>query len=430
MFFLLPVTLQKARHDEPTIRFVSIALDYVGLGNELFATLNDQRYMNEELSFLAKKSGYEYEEYLFRQEGVKSHEELSYLYVKEVGGEAVVSTIEFNDSVEAVNLVVAESTGEGRVEYERGIYMKFPLDAQIEYELESGDVCSFSKADILDMQEYVDAKAALNDYAVSYSNENITLNGNPYVSSDINELYDFIDVVSSMYDIATDVYFDTINSDEYANGKYKYRYKYAGLYFLLEDKLSEIKEIAKDSDITIFQYSGHGRSDFDVMYGGALYFNEGDFIYPYELKDLLSEIPGKKLVMLDACYSGAHTAGSFEIPDTFTEALDTALSVSIAVDDGIWTLAASRYDEVAYDGGEGCCGIFTGSLLKALGAEMERMENGGLKYISPGLPGTNSIWISELLDSTRKDINRFRSLDMQYPTGDSILDLKLFDNLK
>ena len=423
------MTFAEPKLDKPTIRLISVAFNYDGIGGELYATLNDQIGLNAELAFLAEKGGYEFESYLFTQKGKEVHEEVSALYLEEVDGEIVFSSIEFNDDAKAVNLIVTETTSEGISTYEKGIYMEFPESAQLNFLLKDGYVYSFSMADIEDMESYYEAIDALNDGVFNYSNENITVNGIPYVFADIYDFFYVLDSMTDMSEAAIEACREAINNDESIDSYYQYRYNSDGMVCMIENKILEIAEIAKDSDITIFQYSGHGSADIDPMYGGSLYFNRYDNLYPYMLNGMLSEVPGKKLVILDSCYSGAHTIGPFDTPDTFTEALDAALSVSIAADDGIWTLSAARYNEVAYDGGEGTCGVFTGALLKALGAEME--EDGlTLSFIAPGLPSGNSIWVSELLDETRKEINRFKVLNMQYPMGDSILDLKLFDNLK
>lgn len=56
---------------------------------------------------------------------------------------------------------------------------------------------------------------------------------------------------------------------------------------------------ADDDDISLFFYSGHG------MQGGKLVGNDLASLSPSELRRTMDEIPGKKIVLVDACYSGA-----------------------------------------------------------------------------------------------------------------------------
>ena len=56
---------------------------------------------------------------------------------------------------------------------------------------------------------------------------------------------------------------------------------------------------AAEQDISLFYYSGHGAED------GSLIGSSGkDFITPTQLRGTLDSIPGRKIVIVDACYSG------------------------------------------------------------------------------------------------------------------------------
>ena len=62
--------------------------------------------------------------------------------------------------------------------------------------------------------------------------------------------------------------------------------------------IAETFSDAKEQDISVFYYSGHGFS------GGALYMADGNG-YPAEhLRQQLDAVPGRKLLLIDACYSG------------------------------------------------------------------------------------------------------------------------------
>lgn len=71
--------------------------------------------------------------------------------------------------------------------------------------------------------------------------------------------------------------------------------------------LSEIKSLfgrAKSNDISVFYYSGHGTSS-GWMCGIDSEYNY-DYVTVDQLRTALDAIPGKKLVIMDCCYSGAY----------------------------------------------------------------------------------------------------------------------------
>lgn len=69
---------------------------------------------------------------------------------------------------------------------------------------------------------------------------------------------------------------------------------------------------ATEDDVSLFYYSGHGLCyDDDTTYLGALlgvHYGEedpSDYLVPYTLAKQLSEVPGRVIVILDSCFSGA-----------------------------------------------------------------------------------------------------------------------------
>lgn len=64
-----------------------------------------------------------------------------------------------------------------------------------------------------------------------------------------------------------------------------------------EEILSAFSE-ATAYDISLLFYTGHGRE------GGALYGVDGSLLTPQELRNTLDRIPGRKVVIIDACFSG------------------------------------------------------------------------------------------------------------------------------
>lgn len=61
---------------------------------------------------------------------------------------------------------------------------------------------------------------------------------------------------------------------------------------------------ATSNDVSLFYYSGHGVTE-DGYYSGALYTVDDDMITPRELATALKKVPGKVIVILDSCGSGA-----------------------------------------------------------------------------------------------------------------------------
>lgn len=58
-------------------------------------------------------------------------------------------------------------------------------------------------------------------------------------------------------------------------------------------------------DVSLFYYSGHGVTNSSTYYSGALMTVDVDYITTDELAEMLNAIPGKVIVILDSCGSGA-----------------------------------------------------------------------------------------------------------------------------
>ena len=62
---------------------------------------------------------------------------------------------------------------------------------------------------------------------------------------------------------------------------------------------------AREEDISLFYYSGHGRKTEDPETNGSLVgIDYSSYITAAELRNALDRIPGRKIVLIDACYSG------------------------------------------------------------------------------------------------------------------------------
>ena len=62
---------------------------------------------------------------------------------------------------------------------------------------------------------------------------------------------------------------------------------------------------AKDQDVSFFFYSGHGIGDDSTEYNGALCGINDTYVKVGELRKKLDQIKGRKILVIDACHSGA-----------------------------------------------------------------------------------------------------------------------------
>lgn len=137
------------------------------------------------------------------------------------------------------------------------------------------------------------------------------------------------------------------------------------------------KSEATETDITVFYYSGHG-SGSDCNKGalaigkGYSDENQNSYITPGELRSYLKDIPGKKLIILDSCYSGLVNSASSAMvstSDLFNTGWNALFKGSDGNSDRIWSLSAAKENESSYDDTDGypSYGFFTKALLEGLG---------------------------------------------------------------
>ena len=73
----------------------------------------------------------------------------------------------------------------------------------------------------------------------------------------------------------------------------------------LPDLLALAFDGATEDDVSLFYYSGHGVTGADEYYSGALQLVDYSYVTTADLAELLSAIPGRVIVILDSCGSGA-----------------------------------------------------------------------------------------------------------------------------
>ena len=127
-------------------------------------------------------------------------------------------------------------------------------------------------------------------------------------------------------------------------GKYKITCKYDLTRAGVKNAIKSAFKGAKKSDVSLFFIATHGVTNIaSGDWAGAICTYDGDYIQIKELASWLKEVPGKVIVMIGSCGSGAAISAkgvksAAEDPDAFNEAVVSAFA---AVDE---TLPADEGD--------------------------------------------------------------------------------------
>ncbi len=105
---------------------------------------------------------------------------------------------------------------------------------------------------------------------------------------------------------------------------------------------------AKSNDVSLFYYSGHGDNGYSSR-TGALYPVDGNDISPAELANALKKVPGKVIVIIDACGSGAMVKDSSNNTSSkaFTDAIYNAFAAADASTAKSGELATGKFVVIA-----------------------------------------------------------------------------------
>jgi hypothetical protein len=146
-----------------------------------------------------------------------------------------------------------------------------------------------------------------------------------------------------------------------------------------EGKIEDLQDNASTDDLTIIYYSGHGvESDTDTSYTGALVFLEKDgnyfnwqYLKPFTLMEEVNGIPGKKLIVLDSCYSGevSDIYGVTACTSTGASIFDAYFSDETEDWNNLFTLTASTSQTESAEYRTLEHGAFTYALLQGMGWE-------------------------------------------------------------
>ena len=128
---------------------------------------------------------------------------------------------------------------------------------------------------------------------------------------------------------------------------------------------------AGNEDISLLYYSGHGNQ----WNGGLIGIDMTSQISPTELRNALDKVPGRKIVVVDACYSGAligRSAVQEESPDPASLFIDAfekkrMLLFSTLASQQYFVLASSRGAEKSWEDDYGgvCTAAFVRSRISA-----------------------------------------------------------------
>ncbi len=142
--------------------------------------------------------------------------------------------------------------------------------------------------------------------------------------------------------------------------------------------LTNLKAIANTEDLILFTYSGHGYEESgNLLLAKPSVATSASSLSPQELLTLMAPIPGKKLIILDSCFSGMFVEKSPSSTNTvlnnsIAKFFETYHSSDTYGKPDLFVLTASTHTD-SYEAtfGTGANshghGIFTYALLEALG---------------------------------------------------------------
>jgi len=154
----------------------------------------------------------------------------------------------------------------------------------------------------------------------------------------------------------------------------------------INNALNNFANSSKENSINIIYYSGHSDSNgswllatTDTTDGRT--FDESNNIDVNQLMrvdevyELLKDVKGKKLIIIDSCYSGNYyTSSSYSLENeeiTFTSAFNKLFTKDSNINDDTFILCATEKDntshEPMYEAGMRLHGFFTKALLEGLG---------------------------------------------------------------
>ncbi len=199
---------------------------------------------------------------------------------------------------------------------------------------------------------------------------------------------------------------------------------------------------SKAEDITIFFYSGHGDSDgtmlvglektidfekpdkdqVELIFNGIVKNNNNRFTIA-QLHDHITPLKGKKLIILDSCFSGKvveNTANAIAPNELLEKGFEKLFSQEKIDNRNTWYITAASSEEKSEEVESVGHGIFTYYLLQGLG--FDTVNN--MATNNAPLGSDKEISLNELYHYVEKRVSKDFAQHTQ--KGMSILDLVLF----
>ena len=158
------------------------------------------------------------------------------------------------------------------------------------------------------------------------------------------------------------------------------------------DAIADTFAEAEDADVSLLYYSGHGIDSSDPKLAGSLLgCDDKGSVSPDELRTALDGIKGRKIVIIDACFSGnmiseqtraARSDGAVQetnAADALIRAFSKKSRRNLAADD-YFVLVAAAYDENSWEdrlNGK-VVGLFTNALVRGAEGAADVNQNGSL----------------------------------------------------
>jgi uncharacterized caspase-like protein len=202
-------------------------------------------------------------------------------------------------------------------------------------------------------------------------------------------------------------------------------------YDYIYNSLTTLMTNASSNELTIISYSGHGLSPGKEGNGGALcmvYENKGTYKTQfYYLGDLLSQIntiPGKKLLLMDSCYSG-YAAEAFNLTQninvTHSSAWASLFAQSTLYDwDNFFVLTAATSQTSSYESIQKH-GYFSYALLKSLGWTADDVP-----FSTPTAKEGNVVLLSSLFTSIKKTLKSNNITKQDVTTNGTSNDVAIY----
>ncbi len=212
----------------------------------------------------------------------------------------------------------------------------------------------------------------------------------------------------------------------------------------MESAIRSVFSQADDDDVTILYYTGHGLNSNYSSNIGALCGNDGNsFIYPYQLRNILDQYKGTKVILLNSCHSGAMIgkdadakALARQINSSFIQAFYSPAEKSSnnLAASGYYVLTACKTEQTGIGVTNNYTGdrysIFTKGLVEGLGWDMLKKTKLALKADTNS---DNQVTLAECYRYTRDAVDEMESyfnsnynwgmaMDVQvYPTNCSLV---------